>query len=86
MESRSNTLRRIVLYLETHPRALDTIDGIASWWVREDRRAVQRGLDLLERAGVVERKELGGAVYFALRAEFRNLDSHEIMERIESQR
>jgi hypothetical protein len=58
--------RRIVAYLASHPQALDTVDGIALWWVESDRRVVEPALAQLERRGIVRRRELGAAVYYAL--------------------
>jgi hypothetical protein len=50
----------IRLYLETHPAAADTLDGIVSWWLPGPRHphaveSVERALDMLADAGVVEK-------------------------------
>lgn len=47
-------------YLEAHPAAADTLDGIVSWWLPYQRDCqtvenVERALDALAAAGVVEK-------------------------------
>lgn len=47
-------------YLETHPAAADTLDGIVSWWLPGQPHphaveSVERALDILVGAGVVEK-------------------------------
>lgn len=71
--------RRIVAYLATHPDALDTLDGIARWWVESDRYAVAPALTGLERRGVVQRRELGGAIYYALHDNYRGRAADDII-------
>lgn len=57
-------------YLEAHPRAADSPEGIQSWWLaspldREPLTAVVAALQELERRGVVERTVLDrGRVIF----------------------
>lgn len=51
---------QIRLYLETHPAAADTLDGIVSWWLQGPRHphaveGVERALEILADAGVVEK-------------------------------
>jgi DNA-binding MarR family transcriptional regulator len=48
----------VLRYLMTHPEAGDTADGILGCWLpardrKVDRKAVERALDELERAGLV---------------------------------
>jgi hypothetical protein len=57
-------------YLEEHPRAADTIEGINKWWLlqrlaRYSVTRIQQALDELEIAQVVERRVLcdGREVY-----------------------
>jgi hypothetical protein len=65
--------RAIRRYLETHPQATDSVDGIARWWLLRQRyekaRAdVQEALDGLEAAGVVARQAgSDGRVVYRLR-------------------
>jgi len=49
----------ILDYLREHPNAMDSLEGIARWWllrqqVRVDVEAVSRALALLERNGRIE--------------------------------
>lgn len=57
-------------YLEAHPAAADTLDGIVSWWLPYQRDSqtvenVERALDALTVAGVVEklRRSDGHVIY-----------------------
>lgn len=43
----------ILTYLELHPRARDTAEGIAHWWVRADVSVVKEALDILVDGGAV---------------------------------
>lgn len=62
---------RILLYLEAHPNACDTLDGITTWWllrqrVIESRAAVRSALARLAAEGrVVERAAPDGTTLFA---------------------
>jgi hypothetical protein len=57
-------------YLDAHPNAADSVDGIMSWWLARQRyidtaRNVQEALDQLEAHGLITRKHLsdGKIVY-----------------------
>lgn len=71
--------RRIVTYLAAHPQALDTLDGIARWWIETDRKVVEPALAELERRGIVRRRELGAAVYYSLDPRHRGRGADEIL-------
>lgn len=71
--------RQIVAYLAAHPRALDTLDGIARWWVEDDPKAVEPVLAQLEHRGIVRRRELGAAVYFSLDPRHHGRDADAIL-------
>ncbi len=43
----------ILNYLRDYPQAVDTVKGIAQWWVGEDQEAVEKALALLVREGAV---------------------------------
>ena len=55
------SIRRVAIailqYLRDHPAASDTAEGIAKWWVSEDRIAVENALALLVKEGVVVRED-----------------------------
>jgi hypothetical protein len=71
--------RRIVAYLAAHPQALDTLQGIARWWVESDPSAVEPALAQLERRGIVRRRQLGAAVYYALDPRHHGCGADEIL-------
>jgi hypothetical protein len=56
-ENKSEEVQKVALailaYFRLHPHAKDTAEGIADWWVREDKRVVKEALDLLVKEQVV---------------------------------
>lgn len=66
--------RELERYVDRHPAAADTVDGIARWWlagpVPPPPRDVEAALDLLVRRGVLSRRPLpdGNSVYVRARA------------------
>lgn len=46
----------ILNYLREHPKAEDTVAGIAQWWVGEEKEAVEKALSLLVKDGVMEQR------------------------------
>lgn len=58
----SEVAEAILRYLDDHPDAADTVDGIAQWWIpahcRADRQSVQSALTRLEALGAVRRRTL----------------------------
>jgi hypothetical protein len=61
-------------YLREHPRATDTLEGIAGWWiprhqVRVGVERVSRALDTLVRRGQVEWVDEGGRRLYRLRGD-----------------
>jgi hypothetical protein len=67
-------LRTLILgYLDDHPTAMDTLDGIAEWWVLRQQieievRRVSRVLAALVSDGLLEEHEQGGIRFFRRRA------------------
>ena len=52
----------ILRYLDDHPDAADTVDGITQWWIpehcRADQRTVRLALARLEAQGAVRQRRL----------------------------
>ena len=64
--------RAILLYLEEHPQAQDTVEGIASFWVmrqkvREDVEAVAMVLSKLTKSGQLEEIRQGKCFQYRLK-------------------
>jgi hypothetical protein len=62
-ETIDRLMRAIVRYLDAHPNASDTLEGVARWWVASDAEhapvdALQRALDLLTDRHVLTRRML----------------------------
>lgn len=56
---------RIVRFFLAHTDAVDTWEGIADWWVQDDRRLTRDALDRLVAVGVVVRRVRGGRELFS---------------------
>jgi hypothetical protein len=62
----------VLLYLQEHPSAMDTLSGIADWWIRRQRIRVDvvrlaRVLGRLVDRGVLERLESGEECRYRMR-------------------
>jgi hypothetical protein len=60
----------LVRYLEEHPNAADTEDGIGRWWLEPGSATaaeVSSALERLIRAGSVERTQVGARLVFRAR-------------------
>ena len=52
----ADTERVILHYFDVHPKAMDTAEGIAGWWLLPSGvQMVQAALESLERRGLVRR-------------------------------
>lgn len=54
--------REIERYLEVHPQAADSLEGIATWWISKQRirselEVVRAALEQLARSGIVSSKK-----------------------------
>ncbi|MGO4700708.1 hypothetical protein [Dyella sp. 2RAB6] len=62
----------VLAYLAQHPDAADTLDGIVSWWLPQqryetERQRIEQALSHLVERGQLRRDRLpGGAVLYAL--------------------
>lgn len=61
----SNVAQEIEHYLESHPQAADSLEGIASWWIsrqriRSELEVVRAALERLSYAGIVVTKQAKG--------------------------
>ncbi len=70
--------QEIKKYLRAYPRAADTVEGVARWWLTRQRyeealKRVQDALDLLVEQGVVTKRIAAGGkvVYFSARRKVR---------------
>jgi response regulator RpfG family c-di-GMP phosphodiesterase len=57
---------RLLDYFRRNPTAMDSVDGIARFWVHEDRAAVERALVQLEGGGLLEKRVIAGTDFYAL--------------------
>jgi hypothetical protein len=69
----ANEIRR---YLQSHPQAADSIEGVARWWLmrqrlEESRDRVERALESLVAEGVVEKVLSDTRVVYALAKDLR---------------
>ena len=70
-------VRQIADYVTRHPRAVDTAEGIRSWWLRESdgvsQERLQSALDGMVSQGMITRRVLpdGQAVYGGVEADTR---------------
>jgi hypothetical protein len=46
----------ILHYLQEHPMAKDSAEGIAKWWVSEEQALVKKALEFLVKTGIVEKR------------------------------
>ena len=58
--------REIVLFLLDNETAMDTVRGIANWWVRRDELAVQAALDRLIACGVITPHTFTSGILYGL--------------------
>jgi len=56
---------RVLAYFRRNTEAMDSAEGIARFWVREDREVVGRCLADLHARGLLERRLIGGTAFYS---------------------
>jgi len=64
--STDDLAERIMSYLDEYPRASDTAEGIAAFWVHARTTSVHRTLDSLVERGQLEMRDSGGRRRYGL--------------------
>lgn len=69
----SQMSKSVIDYVIRHPQAMDTVEGIASWWIAGskgvDHGILQRVLDQLAAGGVLEKLGTANRTHYRLRKE-----------------
>jgi response regulator RpfG family c-di-GMP phosphodiesterase len=64
---RPEITERVLAYFRKNASAMDSVDGIARFWVREDRSVVERGLADLHTRGFLDKRLIAGTEFYSLR-------------------
>ena len=56
---------RVLAYFRRNSEAMDSVEGIARFWVREDRGVVERALVDLHERGLLDRRLIGGTAFYS---------------------
>jgi response regulator RpfG family c-di-GMP phosphodiesterase len=67
--SHPDIAQRVLGYFSRNSEAMDSVEGIARFWVREDRAAVERCLADLHARGLLERRVIAGTDFYSLARE-----------------
>ncbi len=57
---------RVLRYFRAHPTAMDSVEGIARFWVHEDRAAVVRAVAALQVRGLLLKRTIAGTDFYCL--------------------
>jgi len=63
--ARPEISERVLAYFRRNSEAMDSVEGIARFWVREDRSVVERALADLHRKGLLDRRLIGGTAFYS---------------------
>ncbi|PYT14869.1 MAG: hypothetical protein DMF51_07715, partial [Acidobacteria bacterium] len=63
----SRIAERVLAYFRANTGAMDSVEGIARFWVREDPAVVEHCLADLHASGVLERRLIGGTAFYSSR-------------------
>jgi response regulator RpfG family c-di-GMP phosphodiesterase len=66
---RSDIADKVLDYFRRHADAMDSVEGIARFWVHEDRTVVEACLRHLQERGLLDRREIAGTAFYSLRRE-----------------
>lgn len=69
--SQKATIQKILKYLESNPKAMDSEKGISSWWVHETTKNTHSALIHMVALNILKTKEINGEVYYFLNESFR---------------
>ncbi len=64
--SRPDITERVLAYFRRNSEAMDSVEGIARFWVRENKGVVERAIDDLHERGLLERRLIGGTAFYLL--------------------
>lgn len=78
---------RISSYLESRPKALDSLDGILRWWllkqhIEESTELVQAAMDYLVSCGEVEEIESSGKTFYASATQKKSEGADDVLNEI----
>lgn len=63
---RPDIAQRVLRHFQRNAQAMDSVEGIARFWVHEDTRVVERCLADLHARGLLERRTIAGTDFFSL--------------------
>jgi response regulator RpfG family c-di-GMP phosphodiesterase len=64
--ARQGITERVLAYFHRNSDAMDSVEGIARFWVREDTRVVESTLADLQARGLLDRRLIGGTAFYSL--------------------
>lgn len=65
-EPNADLKEKVLKYFRNNSQAMDSVDGIARFWVQEDRSLVERCLSDLHTQGLLEGKYVAGTLFYCL--------------------
>src|SRR5947209_13049942 len=65
--ARPQIAERVLAYFRANTGAMDSVEGIARFWVREDPGVVERCLADLQARGLLEKRLIGGTAFYSCR-------------------
>jgi response regulator RpfG family c-di-GMP phosphodiesterase len=68
-DARTDISDRVLQYFQRHSDATDSVEGIARFWVHEDRSVVEQCLANLHAQGLLNKRTIAGTDFYSLRKE-----------------